>query len=81
MGKAAKKKPEEKAARTIEQVDQEYTEHCARAGQLEYRKKIIESELPQLYDKINKLDIEGTELKQKAREAAIAAAAKPESKA
>lgn len=54
---------ETKQLRTIQEVNKDYSDLCMRVGDMEYKKRCFEAELPQLYLQINRLDAEAGEIK------------------
>jgi predicted nuclease with TOPRIM domain len=50
--------------RTTVEVQKEYAQHCAQAGETQYRIKVLEGQLFQLNQKISELNTEAEKLKE-----------------
>lgn len=53
--------------RTLEEVNQEFSSLCARAGQAQYQKSCIEKDLEMFNEEIRKLNVEAFQLQEKAK--------------
>lgn len=71
---------EEKKARSVEDIRQEYSNLCTKAGHIQYQLKVWKDDLDLLNDQLKELNLEAAkaaQAEQAAKDAAAAAAATP----
>ncbi len=54
--------PEQAPKRTLEDVKREYAQHCAHAGELQYKKAVIDHQLAMTNQKISQFNDEAEKL-------------------